>query len=188
MAQAKTLTNSEIEQVLAYLETRKYPERNRAMFYMSLWAAMRVGEIAALTMGDVVNADGTIKEEIRLSARQTKGGQPRTVFISKKLQVELVKYLATRFIRNPDAPFFHTSGRLGFNANTMTQHFFWMYRNAGVAGASSHSGRRSMITSLANKGVGVRTLAAIAGHKSIAVTQKYIDVNPSMIRNAVELV
>lgn len=188
MAQAKTLTTVEIDQVLTYMEHRKFKERNRAMFFMSLWAAMRVGEIATLKMGDVVNPDGTIKSEIRLSASQTKGGFPRTVFISQKLQEELAKYLATRYVRNPDVAFFNTSNRLGFTANTLTQHFFWLYRHAGVEGASSHSGRRSMITNLANKGIGVRTLAAIAGHKSIAVTQKYIDVNPSMIRNAVELI
>ena len=40
MAQAKTLTTAEIEQVLAYLETRKYKERNRAMFFMSLNSEM----------------------------------------------------------------------------------------------------------------------------------------------------
>ena len=84
MAQAKTLTVTEIDQVLSYLETRKYPERNRAMFFMSLWGACRVGEISALKMGDVLNPDGTIKGEIRLSANQTKGGQPRTVFLPKK--------------------------------------------------------------------------------------------------------
>jgi integrase/recombinase XerD len=28
----------------------------------------------------------------------------------------------------------------------------------------------------------------LAGHKSIAVTQKYIDVNPDLMRNAVELI
>lgn len=187
MAQAKTLTKNEIDQVLAYLEKRKYPERNRAMFFMSLWAACRVGEIAALKMGDVVNPDGSIKGEVRLSASQTKGGQPRTVFLPKKLQKELEKYLVTRFVRNPEVPFFHTANRLGFTANTLTQHFFWMYRNAGIE-ASSHSGRRSRITELAQAGIGVRTLAAIAGHRSIVVTQRYIDVNPAMIRNAVELV
>jgi integrase/recombinase XerD len=187
MAQAKTLTKNEIDQVLAYLEKRKYPERNRAMFFMSLWAACRVGEIAVLKMGDVVNPDGSIKGEVRLSASQTKGGQPRTVFLPKKLQEELEKYLVTRFVRNPEVPFFHTANRLGFTANTLTQHFFWMYRNAGIE-ASSHSGRRSRITELAQAGIGVRTLAAIAGHRSIVVTQRYIDVNPAMIRNAVELV
>ena len=186
MAQAKTLTKNEIDQVLAYLEKRKYSERNRAMFFMSLWAACRVGEIAALKMGDVVNPDGSIKGEVRLSASQTKGGQPRTVFLPKKLQEELEKYLVTRFIRNPEVPFFHTANRLGFTANTLTQHFFWMYRNAGIE-ASSHSGRRTFITKLANSGVNVRLLAALAGHQHISVTQRYIDVNDTQLANAVEL-
>jgi integrase len=43
-------------------------------------------------------------------------------------------------------------------------------------------------TNLASKGIGVRVLASLAGHRSIAVTQKYIDVNDDMKRNAVELI
>jgi integrase/recombinase XerD len=57
-----------------------------------------------------------------------------------------------------------------------------------VSGASSHSGRRTFIKTLANKGIGVRVLASLAGHRSIAVTQAYIDVNDEMKRAAVELV
>jgi integrase len=55
-------------------------------------------------------------------------------------------------------------------------------------GASSHSGRRTFITALAAKGVGVRGLASLAGHRSITTTQRYIDVNDAMKRAAVELV
>jgi integrase/recombinase XerD len=40
---------------------------------------------------------------------------------------------------------------------------------------------------LANKGVGVRVLAALAGHSSITTTQRYIDVNDTQLANAVEL-
>ena len=47
--------------------------------------------------------------------------------------------------------------------------------------------RRSFIPNLATKGIGVRVVASLAGHLSIAVTQKYIDVNDDMMRNAVEL-
>ena len=188
MSQAKTLTTQELEQVLEFVKTKRYPERDRAMVLTSFYSGLRVSEIAALKMGDVVNSDGTIRNEIRLSADQTKGGQPRTVFISKKLQVELSNYLQTRYARFNDIPFFHTSTRLGFSANSLCQWFFWLYRDAGIAGASSHSGRRTFISGLANKGISVRVLAGLAGHKSIAVTQKYIDLNPEMMRNAVELV
>ena len=83
---------------------------------------------------------------------------------------------------------FVTAGRKAFSANVMAQHFFWLFKNAGIDGASSHSMRRTFITNLATKGIGVRVLASLAGHRSIAVTQKYLDVNDDMKRNAVELV
>ena len=188
MAQAKTLTPQELDKVLSYVATKKYPERDRALILTSCYSGLRVAEIASLKMADVVNEDGTIRNEVRLSAAQTKGGQPRTVFLPQKLQDELAVYLTTRYARFPDVPFFHTSKRLGFSANSLCQWFFWAYRNAGIAGASSHSGRRTFITTLANKGISVRVLAGLAGHKSIAVTQKYIDVNPDLMRNAVELI
>jgi integrase/recombinase XerD len=40
---------------------------------------------------------------------------------------------------------------------------------------------------LADRGVSVRVLQELANHKSMAVTQRYIDVNPAMLRKAVEL-
>jgi len=139
-------------------------------------------------MRDVLNEDRTIKKEIRLSASQTKGDQGRVVFIPQKLRDEFANYSKTRQLFNPEVPFFHSSNRLGFTPNTLCQWFFWTYKRAGLNNASSHSGRRSFITSLAVKGVGVRVLASLAGHKSIAVTQRYIDVNDEMKRNAVELI
>jgi integrase len=53
---------------------------------------------------------------------------------------------------------------------------------------TSHSGRRTFITKLADKGVGVRVLMALAGHKSIATTQRYIELNPTVMKAAVELI
>ena len=69
----------------------------------------------------------------------------------------------------------------------MTQFFHYLYRRAGIEGASSHSGRRTFITNLASKGVGVRVLMSLAGHRNISTTQAYIDVNDDMKRRAVEL-
>ena len=82
---------------------------------------------------------------------------------------------------------FYSEQRAGFDANTLAQWFHWMYRRAGITGASSHSGRRTFITRLASQGIGVRVLASLAGHRSIAVTQAYIDVNDDQRRHAVEL-
>jgi integrase/recombinase XerD len=187
MAQAKTLTPAELDQVLAHIAQHKFALRNRVMLLTGFGSGMRVGEIASLSVGDVMNADGSVKSEIRLTAEQTKGRHPRTVFIPQKLRDELQAYLALRQPLKAEHPLFITAGRRGFTANVMTQHFYWLFKRAGISGASSHTMRRSFITNLATKGISVRVLASLAGHRSIAVTQKYIDVNDDMKRNAVEL-
>jgi integrase/recombinase XerD len=62
-----------------------------------------------------------------------------------------------------------------------------IYKAVGLKDASSHLGRRTYITRLANKGgVGVRLLAALAGHSHIS-TQRYIDVTAEQLTAAVEL-
>jgi integrase/recombinase XerD len=188
MSQAKTLTPAEIDQVLAYIEPRSYAMRNRVMFLTGLWSGMRVGEIASLSVGDVRNTDGSVRGEIRLTAAQTKGRHPRTVFLPQKLRDELQAYLDLRGMVPATNPLFITAGRKRFSANVMAQHFHYLFKHAGIAGASSHSMRRSFISLLASRGIGVRVLAELAGHRSIAVTQKYIDVNDDMKRNAVEMV
>ena len=95
MAQAKTLTHAEIDQVLRYVSTTRYPTRNRTLILTSVWSGMRVGEIAALRIDDVRNDDGTIRHELRLSPEQTKGRFARTVFINQRLRNELAEYVKT---------------------------------------------------------------------------------------------
>jgi integrase/recombinase XerD len=190
MSQAKTLTPQELRRVLDYVATRKHAARNRAMLLATHFAGMRVGEVAALRVDDVVDKDGNVRDEIRLDADQTKGNRGRVVMVGDKLRKELTKYIAICKPAHRDNKLFYTQKRMreGFNANTLTQHFHHLYRAVGIEGASSHSGRRSFITNLASKGVGVRVLMTLAGHRNIGTTQAYIDVNANQLRAAVELV
>jgi integrase/recombinase XerD len=191
MKQAKSLTDTELRRVLDYIATRRHAARNRAMLLLTHWAGLRVGEVAALRVRDVLDADGAVRAEITLAPDQTKGSESHVVFLNQKLRKELTAYIkATRFSTHPRTKLFGTQQRPidGFDANTLCQHFHYLYRRAGIAGASSHSGRRSFITNLASKGVGVRVLASLARHKSISTTQRYIDVNDDQKRKAVELV
>lgn len=187
MAQAKTLTQAEIDQVLRYCAGTRYKHRNRVMILASFWSGMRVGELAALRVCDVRNEDGNIKAEIRLAAQQTKGRHGRVVFINDRLREEIAQYLRMVRIRSQTQALFFSEKSGGFSANSLSQWFYWTYKRAGISGASSHSGRRTFITNLANKGISVRVLASLAGHRSIAVTQAYIDVNDELMRSAVAL-
>ena len=83
---------------------------------------------------------------------------------------------------------FNSQRSAAFTANSLTQVVNGIYRNAGFDGASSHSGRRGFLTNLAEKGVSVRVMMALAGHANMATTQRYIDLRPGVLRNAVELV
>ena len=190
--QAKTLTQQELRRVLDYTATRKHSVRNRALLMTTHLSGMRVGEVASLRNSDVLDAEGNIRNEIRLSAEQTKGNEARVVFVSDKLRKELELYtrLMNASNNNPTLKFFYSQKRTsdGFTANTLTQFFHYLYKRAGIDGASSHSGRRTFITNLATKGVGVRVLMSLAGHRNISTTQAYIDVNDDMKRKAVELV
>ena len=51
---------------------------------------------------------------------------------------------------------------------------------------TTHSGRRSAITQLAQQGTDLRTIQAISGHASIANLQRYIDTDPQRTRLALE--
>jgi len=197
--QAKTLTQIELRRVLDYTATRKHSTRNRALLMTTHLSGMRVGEVAALTVSDVLAMDGTVKEEIALSAQQTKGNKARTVLVPRKLRDELTCYLQQRYgianllaVTQTDTQraLFPTqkNPKRGFTANTLCQLFHKIYKDSQMYGATSHSGRRTFITKLADKGVGVRVLMALAGHKSIATTQRYIELNPTIMKAAVELI
>ena len=81
MAQAKVLNEKEIRKVLLHIASKKYSARNRAMFLLTTNCGMRVGEVSALRICDVLTNDGQIVEEIRLKADQTKGSVGRTVLL-----------------------------------------------------------------------------------------------------------
>ena len=197
MPQAKSLTDKDIKKVLNYISTSKYAARDRAMLLCTVYGGMRIGEASALTIAHVLNADGTIKDEARLTSEETKGDKGRTVMLAKKLQQELRVYLVSRFgndltrVAETDMTraLFYTQkeSRRGFSANTAAQHFGKIYKEAGITGASSHSGRRTFLTNLGYKGVGVRVLMQLAGHKNLSSTQKYLDCNEEVMREAIEL-
>ena len=66
------------------------------------------------------------------------------------------------------------------------------FRAIGVAGCSSHSGRRTFITRAARfvhkAGGSLRDVQLLAGHQSIVTTQRYIDGDTDAQRRLVALI
>jgi integrase/recombinase XerD len=86
-------------------------------------------------------------------------------------------------------PFFASqkSIKAGFSANSLAQTFALLYEGAGLEGASSHSGRRTFLTTLANKGTAIHLLKTLAGHRNIQTTATYLYSSPNQLKAAVEL-
>ena len=198
MSQAKILTDREYRKVLVYIANHRHASRNKAMLYMSHLAGLRVGEISHLTIEDVLADDGTIKDEIYLSPDKTKGDRGRTVLVPKKLQDELHNYLSIRFrlkdlkavtLTDTSKKLFYSQRHPsdGFSPNTLAQLFHYLYKHAGVTGASSHSGRRFFATKIAEAGTNPKVLQNLLGHRNLQTTMRYVEVSPTMMRNAVEL-
>lgn len=186
MRQAQTLKDAEVKRVLAYCATRQHSARDTTIVLFSINAGLRAKELAALRIGDVYDELGAVRSSFVLAAEQTKGR--RTVYLNKTLQRQLAQYRTALRNTAPTAPLFYSQKGNFFSANTMCQLLLKIYKTCSLKDASSHSGRRTFITRLASKGVGVRVLAELAGHSSIATTQRYIDVNAEQLANAVELV
>ena len=188
MKQARVLTEAEFKRLLAVVAQMKHASRNRLALMLSHLAGLRVGEIATLTLRDVIDSDGKVREQLRLSAEVTKGGYARVVFLNEKLRREIERYRSDCLgSRNADAFLLMTQKRTAFSANTLCQLMGQLYKSAGLDGATSHSGRRWFITRLAHSGVSPKVIMTLAGHRNLATTQRYIDVRDDMMKAAVDL-
>ena len=187
MRQAQTLNEAQLRRVIQYCRSRRHPTRDETIILTSFYAGLRAKEIASLTVGNVFDEVGNVRTQFILSAAQSKGGHTRTVYLNQRLRKSLGDYGAIKNLGDPQRPLFESQKGGHFSANTMCQLFLDIYKAIGLKDASSHSGRRTYITRLANKGVGVRLLAELAGHSHISTTKRYIDVNADQLSEAVEL-
>ena len=120
------------------------------------------------------------------------------MYLSDKMRAVIENYLCQRFgiqnllavtMTDTNRALFSTQKNAdrGFSASTGCQMFHYWYKDCGIEHGSSHSGRRSFITNLANKNVSIHILKELAGHRSIAVTEKYIAKNPAVLRASVNM-
>lgn len=190
MKQAKLLTSAEFKRLNAVIDSLRYPTRNHTAVALSFYAGLRACEIAALRICDVYDSNGSVKSTIHLAAAQTKGKDSCTVLVNKRLASQLQRYAAQypKQLTRPNAALVFSGKGGNFTAQTVVNLFQRLYKLAGIEGASSHSGRRQFVTELADKGVNARVVQALARHKNLNTTMRYIDLNENKLRAAVELV
>ena len=183
---AKVLTQQEFDIVVTMQKSNsRTGQRNLLMLYISFYLGLRVKEIAGLTFGSVFHQNGTIKQEITLIV--TKGNKIRQSFLTNP---KLIVALKKNYKLNADCdnlyqmeqPLIKSERGAAFSPNSLQQLFSRLYQQAGIHGASSHSGRRSFATSLISNGTDIRSVQHLLGHSSINTTARYIQENPAMLQ------
>lgn len=194
--QAKILTKAQVDSVAAFLLTRRNGLRDQTIFLLSVRAGLRAKEIAHLEWSMVVDADGEVGDSIHLTDEASKGRSGRIVPLNRQLKGNLIHMLAVarrdrRF--TPETGYVVTTERAErTSAQAVVNMFKRWYADLGLLGCSSHSGRRTFITNAARRistvGGSLRDVQMLAGHSSLAVTQRYIEGDSEARRKVVELV
>ena len=192
--QAKVLSPVQERAIGAFLETTRYPARDRVMFLLSIKAGLRAKEIASLTWAMVTDAGGQVADTLQVANRASKGKTGgRTIPLHPDLQVALVTLQAWRGERaTPERPVIFSERSGGLSPATVRLWFHRLYTSLQMAGCSSHSGRRTFITRAARKvsqvGGSLRDVQELAGHTSLAMTQRYIEGDTDAKRKLVALI
>lgn len=204
MKYARMLTPEEIEQLLEHVSHKRHSIRDKAMVLLSFKAGLRAMEIAGLTWNDVAYDDGEIREELDIRPEITKkswgwGSHKRSKPISSTRLIPIgmrlrdaltdlyrLKHKSDRVIYSERSPNFCLS------PNAVAVWFHIRYREIGIQGASSHSGRRTFITAAARSitlaGGSLKDVQELAGHSSLNMTQRYIETSPEAKQKVVDMV
>jgi integrase/recombinase XerD len=174
--QAKLLSETTIRKTLKLLARRRSAARDRAMFLLSVRAGLRACEIAGLDWSMVTDANGRVGRLVVVPDRIAKKHGGRRIPMHEELRAALID-LGRSAPRT--GPLVASSRLSRLRPNSVVNWFVALYAEVGAVGCSSHSGRRTFITMAARHahkaGASLRDVQMLAGHRSIEVTQGYID-------------
>jgi integrase len=120
------------------------------MILLSVRAGLRAGEIAKLTWSMVLDADRRIADRIELHDSAAKKGSGRTIPLRRDLRRAL-QQLRRHNGAEGAVIYSERGGSRGMRPGSVVNWFRGLYRELGLNGCSSHSGRRTFITNAASR-------------------------------------
>jgi integrase/recombinase XerD len=186
---ARVLEPDDVRVVLQHAR-KTQAERNTVIVLLSFKAGLRACEIAGLSWPMIIATSGAIAGSIDLSGRITKSGYSRVIPLNKDLARALAK-LHKAEGRPRDGPVIRSQRGGHMTARAVVNWFAEVYAEAGLAGCSSHSGRRTFVTrtarALAKSGGSLRDVQELVGHRSLSTTERYIQGDRAAQRRLVQL-
>jgi integrase/recombinase XerD len=152
----------------------------RAILDIAYYTGERWGAILQLHVADVFDGFGKPRPVIVFRRNTTKTRETREVPVHPDLAVALGGLV----VGGLEQPLFS----VGISA--ADKYFRRAIAKAGLShlGYSTYSTRRGFITQLSRKGISVRVIQKLTGHKSLANLQRYIEVSEGELVSALKTV
>ena len=190
-APARVLEAGDVRRLLAYVATLRHPSRNEIIVLCSFKAGLRACEISGLTWPMVLTSNGKIADIMTVPGSIAKYGSGRSIPMQADLKRALRLHHRTAGRPN-DGPIIMSERGETMRAQSIVNWFGTVYRELGIVGASSHSGRRTFITraarSLSKVGGSLRDVQELAGHRALSTTERYIQGDRDAQRKLIKLI
>ena len=162
--------------------------RNYLLFTMGINLALRSGDLLKIKVSDILDGKGEIKEYIYLTENKTK--KQRKIKINKAIKEALEYYFAKAKVFNPDQYLFKSKRGDRPLDNVGLWYLIKGWTKAvGLENErySSHSFRKTWgYQSRKFHGATIEMISEKLGHKSTAVTKRYIGINQEEINKMEE--
>ncbi len=131
--EAKMLSPMQERAIMGYLDTTRYPARDRVIFLLSIKAGLRAKEMASLTWAMVTDAEGQVSETIHLENRASKGKTGgRTIPMHPDVHTALVALQTGREdTAGPERPVIFSERGGGLSPATVRLWFHRLYTSLG---------------------------------------------------------
>ena len=190
--QAKILSKHQQTAMLSFLMTTRHPERNCLIFLLSVRSGLRAKEIAFLTWSMVTDAEGNIGDSINIQDVASKGKSGGVIWLNAELQKSLIQYKKFMNPKQMNNRIITTERNNTTSAQVIVNMFQSWYQKIGYDGCTSHSGRRTFITNSARKistvGGSIKDVQMLARHKSLQMTQRYIESDIEAQKKVVQII
>jgi integrase/recombinase XerD len=190
--QAAYLSEKQVKNAIARMNDYKHSLRNKAIIELTLYAGLRAIEVASLRWEHLLNEDGEIGEVIKLTNDASKGRSGGLVPLNAKLKATLAELWNSRTDKSAKNAVIADRNGNALKRQSVVNLLWSHYRRCDIQGASSHSGRRTFVSNAARKislvGGSMRDVQALARHKNLQTTQRYVEQNTEAQRLVVNMI
>jgi integrase/recombinase XerD len=190
MKGARPLNQSEVRALIRATQGT-YAVRDRCLIQLGFNVGLRIGNLVQLTVGQVSHA-GQPRRYLSIPATQMKSRRGHTIPLNAPARARIDEMLRWKKHvgepTDPCAPLFRSREGGFMTTRRGGQIISAAAERAGLeSGVSTHSLRKTLATTLMERGVSLRVVQEILGHRELATTAAYLGVGRKALEDGMRM-